>query len=71
MSDKPWIYRSRTKAQLKLGDVAVQFRAREGEQVLSATVVDGCFLVGTDRRVIEWSSEKGFRTLAHAEDRDG
>lgn len=63
------IVRSTIDAALYLGETTVQFNATEGEKVMSATFVDGVFLVGTDRRVVEWSTEKGWRTLAHAEDR--
>lgn len=65
------IERSDTEAKLDMGETIVCFHATEGEKVLSATLVDGCFLIGTDRRVAEWSTERGWRTLAHVEDIDG
>lgn len=63
------IIKSPIDAALYLDETVVQFNATDGEQVMSATFVEGCFLVGTDRRVVEWNTEKGWRTLAHAEDR--
>lgn len=68
MSDGPVVIKSTIDAVLYLDETVVQFNATDGEQVMSATFVEGCFLVGTDKRVAEWSTEKGWRTLAHAED---
>lgn len=64
------IKRTDTEAVLELGDTRLRFKAAKGESILSAKLIDGCsFLVGTDKRVLEWNTQKGWRTLAHAEDR--
>ena len=39
------------------------------ERVISLQTVDGVLLIGTDKRVLEFDSAKGLRTLAIAEDR--
>jgi hypothetical protein len=40
------------------------------ERAVSAQVVDGVVLIGTEKRVLEWDPKTDrLRTLAHAEDR--